>query len=201
MPRISQLPSLTTAANEDELPIVDVSASTTNKITRGDLLKAPLPTDSVTTAAIANNAVTAGKIDFTTFPRFFAYAAGSQASMSSSQILFANTKYNVGSGYSTATSRFTAPVAGTYHFSATIAWQNVSAQTVWGSFYVNGSNYTPILRFSRLEIQTGNPYCSGSVDIYLNAGDYVTVIGTIVGTARSTESDLSCFCGYLVALS
>lgn len=62
MPRISQLPSLTTAANEDELPIVDVSASTTNKITRGDLLKAPLPTDSVTTAAIADNAVTTAKI-------------------------------------------------------------------------------------------------------------------------------------------
>ena len=67
MPRISQLPSLTTADNADEIAIVDTSASTTKKITRGDLLKAPLPNNSVTTAAIANNAVTAGKLDLTTF--------------------------------------------------------------------------------------------------------------------------------------
>lgn len=66
MPRISQLPSLATADNADEIAIVDVSASTTKKITRGDLLKAPLPTNSVTTAAIADSAVTAAKIDFTT---------------------------------------------------------------------------------------------------------------------------------------
>lgn len=63
MPRISQLPSLTTAANDDELPIVDVSASTTNKITRGDLLKAPLPIDSVTTAAITDANVTLPKLN------------------------------------------------------------------------------------------------------------------------------------------
>lgn len=63
MPRISQLPSLTTADNTDEIAIVDVSASTTKKITRGDLLKAPMPADSVTTAAIADGAVTAAKIE------------------------------------------------------------------------------------------------------------------------------------------
>ena len=40
MPRISQLPSLTEADNSDEIAIVDVSSSTTKKITRGDLLKA-----------------------------------------------------------------------------------------------------------------------------------------------------------------
>lgn len=67
MPRISNLPALTTPDNSDELAIVDTSASVTKKITRGDLLKAPLPTDSVTTAAIADGAVTASKIDFATF--------------------------------------------------------------------------------------------------------------------------------------
>lgn len=68
MPRISNLPALTTPDNSDELAIVDTSASVTKKITRGDLLKAPLPTNSVTTAAIADGAVTADKIDSTTFP-------------------------------------------------------------------------------------------------------------------------------------
>lgn len=59
MPRISQLPSLIAADNADEIAIVDVSASTTKKITRGDLLKAPLPTKSVTLPAI-NGGATAG---------------------------------------------------------------------------------------------------------------------------------------------
>lgn len=39
MPRISQLPSLATADSGDELPIVDVSASTTKKISKADYLK------------------------------------------------------------------------------------------------------------------------------------------------------------------
>ena len=67
MPRISQLPSLTTADNADEIAIVDVSSSTTKKITRGDLLKAPLPANSVNTAAVVDNAIKADKVDFTTF--------------------------------------------------------------------------------------------------------------------------------------
>lgn len=39
MPRISQLQSLTTADASDELAIVDTSASTTKKISKGDYLK------------------------------------------------------------------------------------------------------------------------------------------------------------------
>lgn len=65
MPRISQLPSLTTADNADEIAIVDVSASTTKKITRGDILKAPLPNNSVTTAAIADASITNAKLSTT----------------------------------------------------------------------------------------------------------------------------------------
>lgn len=63
MPRISQLPSLTVPDSGDELAIVDTSAATTKKISRTDFLKgAPLPTDTVTTAAIQDGAVTAPKI-------------------------------------------------------------------------------------------------------------------------------------------
>ena len=77
MPRISQLPSLTAADNSDEIAIVDVSSSTTKKITRGDLLKAPLPANSVTTAAIQDGAVTSDKIDFATLtPAVRAAVAG-----------------------------------------------------------------------------------------------------------------------------
>lgn len=63
MPRISALTALTTVDNADELAIVDVSASVTKKITRAALLSsAPLPNNTVTTAAIADGAVTTAKI-------------------------------------------------------------------------------------------------------------------------------------------
>ena len=62
MPRISALPSLTTADSSDQLAIVDTSASVTKKITRSDLLKGPFPNNSVTTAAITDSSVTGAKI-------------------------------------------------------------------------------------------------------------------------------------------
>lgn len=62
MPRISQLTSLTTPENADEIAIVDTSASVTKKITRGDLLSgAPLPADTVDTQAIEDGSVTTAK--------------------------------------------------------------------------------------------------------------------------------------------
>ena len=65
MPKISQLSALTTPDSGDELPIVDVSASTTKKITRANLLAgAPLPADTVDTQAIDDGAVTAPKTNF-----------------------------------------------------------------------------------------------------------------------------------------
>lgn len=66
MPRISQLPSLTSPDAADEIAIVDASAAATKKITRTDFLKgAALPADTVTTASIADEAVTADKLDST----------------------------------------------------------------------------------------------------------------------------------------
>ena len=63
MPKISQLTALTTPDSGDELPIVDVSTSTTKKITRTNLLKgAPLPADTVDTQSIDDGAVTYSKI-------------------------------------------------------------------------------------------------------------------------------------------
>jgi len=63
MPRISQLPSLTSPDDSDEIAIVDTSAATTKKITREDFFTgAPLPADTITTAAIEDGAVTTPKL-------------------------------------------------------------------------------------------------------------------------------------------
>lgn len=68
MPKISELPALTTANNNDAIAIVETSTATTKRITRGDLLKSPLPANAVNEQAIAAKAVTADKIDFETLP-------------------------------------------------------------------------------------------------------------------------------------
>ena len=68
MPKISELPALTTANNNDAIAIVETSTATTKRITRGDLLKSPLPANAVNNQAIAEKAVTADKIDFATMP-------------------------------------------------------------------------------------------------------------------------------------
>lgn len=64
MPRISQLTSLTTPDAADVVPIVDTSASVTKKISIADLLKSAISfitPGSITTAAIADGAVTPAK--------------------------------------------------------------------------------------------------------------------------------------------
>ena len=59
---ITQLPSLTVPANDDELLISDTSTASDKRITRSDFLKgAALPADTVTTTAIADGSVTPAK--------------------------------------------------------------------------------------------------------------------------------------------
>ena len=70
MPKISELPALTTANNNDAIAIVETSTATTKRITRGDLLKSPLPANAVNNQAIAEKAVTADKIDLATIPKW-----------------------------------------------------------------------------------------------------------------------------------
>lgn len=102
MPRISQLQSLAAADNSDEIAIVDVSASTTKKITRGDLLKAPLPANSVTTAAIADGAVTGSKIS--------SYKVSRQDSTTNSTLSAASIQVGFGAVTGTATNSVTKTV-------------------------------------------------------------------------------------------
>lgn len=63
MPKISELSSETTPADGDLLAIVDIAGVITKKITRDDFLTGTaLPNDTVTTAAIADGAVTPAKL-------------------------------------------------------------------------------------------------------------------------------------------
>ncbi|MEU2203592.1 hypothetical protein AB0P19_06890 [Microbacterium oleivorans] len=69
--KITDLTAKTTAGATDIIPIVDPGDNTTKRTTVGGLITALLsviPGGSIVTAMLANNAVTAGKIDFSSLP-------------------------------------------------------------------------------------------------------------------------------------
>lgn len=67
MPKISELPALTTAANSDVLAIVDTAGAATKKITKQNLLAqvadgTGISSNAITTAKIANGSITNAKL-------------------------------------------------------------------------------------------------------------------------------------------
>lgn len=107
---------------------------------------------------------------------------------SGATLVFSTVDLNQGSRYSSGTGRFTAAVAGLYHFSHTALTFNVT-NYFYGSFQVNGGTqyvawHTPVT----------SPDYQGygiSMTVYLNAGDYVTVVTQYNGGTPSVEGGTS----------
>lgn len=118
---------------------------------------------------------------------------------------FANVINNNGSGFSTSTSRFTAPVTGMYLFHATSYFlKDVSGSSAYCylCFSKNGAgNYQGIV-LRGYEYPSSN-YFHGELTshLYLNAGDYVVYSAQIVASNSSSLRHYpyySHFEGYLV---
>ena len=98
------------------------------------------------------------------------------------KLTFDQTKYNIGTNYSTSTGKFTAPVAGLYYMSTVVYIYSVPVAEF--KYYING---TSTYRFA---INSGhssnvNPNgASGSALLQLSANDYVEVYvgATATGT-------------------
>lgn len=109
----------------------------------------------------------------------------SLASVTWNKISFTNSVFNDGSHFNTGTSRFTAPVTGTYILQFHIYGDkaNSTANTVYVHpiFYVNGSqtsrqaaNSIPYRIRARTSLNAGYAFDTQINDIlYLTAGDYV----------------------------
>lgn len=115
---------------------------------------------------------TSGRWTVPNQPSFF---GGKSNGSWTAQCIFNDVIQNVGNCYSTSTGRFTAPVSGTYGYSVN-ALANNNNSTGQKSFNVRKNDSVFINAYTYV---TNGVYYQFNVSgvIYLNAGDYLTVVG------------------------
>jgi hypothetical protein len=102
-------------------------------------------------------------------PSFFVWSNYSSGGGPSGAYIFSNVDHNIGSGYSTATGRFTAPVAGRYLLMAGILSRSSNGINI--QFYKNST----IIAYSEDSRSGGFGEANLSLVVNLAAGDYVFV--------------------------
>lgn len=128
-------------------------------------------------------------------PAFIAAGLAAQTTYTANQVIVFNTApLNIGSGYSTSTGRFTAPVAGTYAFTFQV-YLNPGNANAPIAFYKNGTMEIFFLQ------GVGLAGIGLSTIISLAASDYVEVRVRNVAGASATVfngADHTQFTGYLI---
>tara|TARA_Y100000592_G_scaffold59313_1_gene92807 strand:+ start:620 stop:1144 length:525 start_codon:yes stop_codon:yes gene_type:complete len=158
-----------------------------------------------TTALTIDNA---GRILTPARPAFRARIGAQTGSAIGAQgdLVFETEDFDIGDNYNVSNGKFTAPIAGIYHFmfralSATnnTGGANTGGETVFGDLKKNGSA-VPGARFYEYQ-QTGNYHHTFYLNtiIQLNATDYVQInINSEFAYADSTAAYDPCFEGYLI---
>ena len=153
--------------------------------------------DPVTRMSISNE----GRVTMPYQPSFGAYQATGNYTVGSGwgKMIADGTRWNEGSHYSTTNSRFTAPLAGVYHFTANVNSYAIADDLLFGvALYVNGSGHTMGNRF----------YSRGGSDIVasmshtvkLSTTDYVEIYYYSNDTSHGFSSGgvWNTFSGFLV---
>lgn len=184
-------------------PITDGSTATASQV------NSPLSTiyndynGNITDANIASGAAIAGSklaIQSVKNPykfRVYRTSAYSTTINTATATPFDTKTYDTGTNVDVSTNkgRFTAPIAGFYHFNANLS-QN-STTRLFISFYVNGSE---ISRGNDIAYASNRIGAHHSDEIQLNASDYVEVYYfSTVGTAIDLGSNFAYFSGFLVS--
>jgi hypothetical protein len=109
--------------------------------------------------------------------------------------------FQVGSQFNTTNGRFTAPVAGLYHFDLSAMSEGSYAHTAIG-FDVNGSLAGGTCR-TLVTSNFGGTHNNGSMamTILLGQGDYVTAASGGNATGKTHAGDWCTFSGYLISAS
>lgn len=133
---------------------------------------------------------------------FYAYRSSAWTTGSSvyAKVAFNAETYDVGNCFdSTTNNRFTAPVAGYYHFSTAIAFDTTAGSAYVVSLYKNGAE---IIRLFQSEADNVNAFTmtlGGSATLLLAQSDYVEVYVYASGQTGFTGATLTWFQGYLLS--
>lgn len=142
-----------------------------------------------------------GRVTKPSQPSFGAYQASANYTGGSGygKMIADGTRWNEGNHYSTANSRFTAPIAGVYHFSAHVNCYSIADDHLFGlQLYVNNSTHT---FGNRLWSRGANDMVvSMSHTIKLDAADYVEVYwySNDASHGFSSGATWNTFSGFLV---
>ena len=141
----------------------------------------------------------AGRVTMPYQPAFSAYGTGTLSWTSGSYVSkivpLIYTQNNIGGHFSTSTYRFTAPVTGSYYFSAK-ATQTGSATGPSLIFTKNGAAFG---YEASIGYYTAYHSFTGSTVMHLNANDYVSIyIGNNNSVAMNIDLGRSSFSGYLI---
>ena len=119
---------------------------------------------------------------------------------SGSYIPFANAVTNIGNHYNSSTYKFTAPVAGMYHFySAVYTRTGPATEDIYTRWVVNNSSNKGYAYFFNVTGSEIHNTLTDSIDIYLNANDYIGVTINGAGGADMYTGFQECrFSGYLI---
>lgn len=151
----------------------------------------------VTAAGTALSANSSGYVTTPFQPAFFAISSGVITPGSGlTKVSFASVTPNISSSFSTSTSRFTAPVAGTYFFTGLVTYDSTgSASYVGCLFYRNGSNI-----YSTYNGKASGQYgqVKNSLVITLSAGDYMELYTDTNSGSVAYEGGRTYFMGYLL---
>ena len=115
-------------------------------------------------------------------------------------IPFSNAVTNIGNHYNSSTYKFTAPVAGMYHFySAVYTRTGPATEDIYTRWVVNNSSNKGYSYFYNVTGSEIHNTVTDSIDIYLNANDYIGVTINGAGGADMYTGFQECrFSGYLI---
>ena len=138
---------------------------------------------------------TSGRVTKPSQPYF--HVRSTQATAVGNDVLWSVIDNNVGSSYTSANGRFTAPVAGTYFFSAHGLWNNADAGDMRIALYKNAAGINGN-RF--ILTKTASNWMTFYLNdiIYLAAGDYVTVRYLQGTNTLHVDADYNGFRGWLL---
>jgi len=137
----------------------------------------------------------AGRVTMPYQPAFRATGGGGGGAVTTNPIPYPTEAFDIGGNYNTSTYRFTAPIAGVYHFDAGVYINNNNSNFGLIRMDVNGSQ----VKYAETQFVALVVSLEISIDLYLNANDYVSLGWTTTsGRQYFAGGSESHFCGHLV---